>query len=130
MSKRNSKKRGKLSDSKQQLLRFIEKSPALDNTSKLKLILFVAGAKPSTYVRLRIEKNLHDRHKFEELLKANNVIFDVSRAKGFEEIARVRGNTAVWKMRGTWYGYDLFSNKKYNARFLKYVMLLRQQSST
>ncbi len=114
-------------DKKRELLRFIEESPALDNNSKLKAVLFITGAKPSTYIHLRIQKNLHDKHTFEELLRQNNIIFDVSRAKGYEEINTVKGNAAVWKIKGTWYGYDLFMNKRSNERFEEYVMLLKQQ---
>jgi len=114
-------------DKKRELLKFIEDSPALDNNSKLKAILFITGAKPSTYVHLRIQKNLHDKHKFEELLEQNSISFEVGRAKGYEEIADVKGSAAVWKMKGTWYGYDLFSNKYTNERFLEYIMLLKQQ---
>ena len=39
---------------KKRLLAFVEKSKAFDNNSKLKLIEFISGAKPSTYIRLRI----------------------------------------------------------------------------
>ena len=47
---------------KRQLLRFIESSNAFDNNAKLKALLFVTGVKPNTYIHLRIEKNLHDKH--------------------------------------------------------------------
>lgn len=111
---------------KKRLIQFIEKSKAFDNNSKLKLIEFAAGVKPSTYIRLRIQKNLHDKHEFEDLLKANNILFEVGKPKGFEEITAIKGNSAVWKFVGTWYGYDLFRAKEYNAKFLEYKVLLRQ----
>ncbi len=114
-------------DEKRHLLKFIETSPAFDNNSKLKAILFVAGAKPNTFIHLRILKNLHDKHEFERLLKLDKVTFEVSRAKGFEEITSVKGNAAVWKMKGTWYGYDLFRNKKEKKKFEKYVSLVKQR---
>ncbi len=114
-------------DKKRQLIKFIENSPALDNNSKLKAILFITGVKPSTYVHIRIQKNLHDKHEFEDLLKQNSFGFEVSRAKGYEEITAIKRNAAVWKIKGTWYGYDLFSNRYTNERFLEYIMLLKQQ---
>ncbi len=112
---------------KKRLLAFIEKSKSFDNNSKLKLIEFVSGIKPSTYVKLRIEKNLHDKHEFEDLLNENKILFEASKPKGYEEIDAIKTNAAHWKLKGTWYGYDLFKNKEYNARFLEYVTLLRQQ---
>lgn len=112
---------------KKRLLEFVEKSKAFDNNSKLKLILFISGAKPSTYIRMRIEKNLHDKHDFEDLLKENQILFEASKPKGYEEINGIKGNAAAWKLKGTWYGYDLFKNKEYNARFLEYVVLLKQK---
>ncbi len=114
-------------DEKRHLLRFIENSDAFDNNSKLKALLFVAGVKPNTFVHLKIQKSIHNKHEFERLLKLNNIIFAVSRAKGFEEIAGIRGNAAVWKLRGTWYGYDLFKNGKEKKRFAQYVSLVRQR---
>ncbi len=111
---------------KRHLIRFIEDSTAFDNNSKLKATLFTAGVKPNTFVHLRIKKNLHDKHEFERLLKLNKIIFEVSRAKGFEEISSIKGNTAVWKMMGTWYGYDLFRSKKDKANFGKYVSFVKK----
>jgi len=113
---------------KRYLLRFIETSKAFDNNSKLRTLLFVTGVKPNTFIHLRIEKNLHDKHEFERLLKLNNIVYVVSRAKGFEEIAGVRGNAAVWKMKGMWYGYDLFRNEKEKKKFAKYVSLVKRRS--
>jgi len=108
------------------LIRFIERSNAFDNNSKLKAILLASGVKPNTYVHLRIEKNLHDKHEFERLLKLNKIEYAVSRAKGFEEITSVT-NKAKWKLKGTWYGYDLFKNKKEQERFKKYVGLVKRR---
>lgn len=119
---------GKNVQEKRHLLRFIETSKAFDNTSKLKAILFVSDAKPNTYIHLRIDKNLGDKHKFEQLLKLNKMPFSVSKPKGFEEIAAIRGNAAVWKLKGIWFGYDLFKNKKEQQRFTKYVSLVKQRN--
>jgi len=114
-------------DEKRHLLRFIESSQAFDNNSKLKALLFVAGVKPNTFVHVRIQKNIHDKHEFERLLKLNNIAFSASKAKGFEEISSIRGNAVVWKLRGTWYGYDLFRNEKEKKKFARYVSLVKQQ---
>ncbi len=114
-------------EEKRHLLRFIETSKAFDNSAKLKAILFVSGAKPNTYVHLRVQKNIDDKHEFERLLKLNHILFNASRAKGFEEIAKIQGNTAVWKMKGIWYGYDLFRNKQAKKNFERYVSLIRKQ---
>lgn len=111
-----------------ELLQFVQKAECFDNNDRLKILLFLAGVKPSTFIHLRAtSKNLHDKHEFEDLLKKNKIIFDVSRAKGFEEITAVRGNAAVWQLRGTWYGYDLFRDKTFKAKFTRYVALVRQQ---
>jgi hypothetical protein len=114
-------------EEKRHLLRFIEKSKAFDNSAKLKAILFVSGAKPNAYIHFRVTNNIDDKHEFERLLKSNKMPFNVSKAKGFEEITAVKGNAAVWKMKGIWYGYDLFRNKKSQKDFAKYVSLIRQR---
>src|SRR5574341_2357420 len=111
----------------QDLLRFAETAECFDANSRLKLILFITGVKPSTFIHTRIYKNLHDRHEFESLLRKHKIIFEVSRAKGFEEITGIRGNAVVWNLKGTWYGYDLFRNKKEKAKFSKYISLVKQQ---
>ena len=112
------------------LIRVIEKSQAFDAVSKRNLLLFVSGAKPNTYVRLRIEKNMHDKHEFERLLKLNKIVFSCGKVKGFEEIVRFKKNAAVWKFVGTWYGYDLFRTKEDKKKFEKYVSLIKQGKHT
>ncbi|MEM3154742.1 MAG: hypothetical protein QW165_04225 [Candidatus Woesearchaeota archaeon] len=114
-------------EEKRHLIRFIETSPAFDNSAKLKAILFVSGAKPNTYIHFRVQENIHDKHEFERLLKLNGIVFKTSRAKGFEEITRVSGNKVVWKLKGIWYGYDLFRNKKSQNEFERYVALVKRQ---
>ncbi|RJQ22469.1 hypothetical protein C4580_00240 [Candidatus Woesearchaeota archaeon] len=108
------------------LARFAETCTGLDHNSKLKLILFAAEAKPNTYIHLKITKNYHDKHAFEELLRKHNIPFECSRAKGFEEITRVSAKAAHWRLAGTWYGYDLFRNKKAQVVFHQAVALIRQ----
>lgn len=114
-------------EEKRHLLRFIEKSKAFDNSAKLKALLFVSGVKPNTYVHFRITNNIDDKHEFERLLKLNKIPFNASKAKGFEEISAIKGSAAVWKIKGVWYGYDLFRNKKSQKDFTKYVSLVKQQ---
>jgi len=109
------------------LVKFIEKTESLDNRNKLRLLLLISGVKPSTYIQLKIGKNLEDKHRFEELLKENNLIFESSRPKGYEEIEKIQGNAVKWKIMGMWYGYDIFSTKPYAQRFLEYVQLLKQK---
>src|SRR5574342_199950 len=114
-------------EEKRHLLRFIETSKAFDNSAKLKAILFASGAKPNTYIHLRVTNNIDDKHEFERLLKLNKIPFNVSKAKGFEEISAIKGNAAVWKIKGIWYGYDLFRNKKSQKEFTRYVSLIKQR---
>lgn len=111
-----------------ELLQFVQKAECFDNNDRLKLILFLSGVKPSTFIHLRAaSKNLHDKHEFEDMLRKNKIIFVVSRAKGFEEIATVKGNAVAWRMKGTWYGYDLFRNKEFKTKFERYISLVKQQ---
>lgn len=110
-----------------EIIRFAERTTALDDKDKLKLILFAAGVKPVTYVHLRIKKNLHDKHRFEKLLHKNGIFFTVSRAKGFEEITGITNNAAQWHFTGTWYGYDLFHTSEQQRQFKTYKRLLAEQ---
>ncbi len=116
-------------DEKKKIVKFIEKSQAFDGHTKAKLILFAKGTKPATYAQLRVQKNLHDKHKFEELLNANGIVYNVSRAKGYEEIASV-GKTVKWKFKGMWYGYDLFHNTTQKRQFEEYIDLIKKQKHT
>jgi len=70
------------------------------------------------------------KHKFETLLKKNGILFNASRAKGFEEIQGIKNNAAVWRLKGTWYGYDLFHSTKELHLYIKYRELLKQQKHT
>lgn len=112
------------------LITFAEKTKALDATDKLKLILFAAGVKPATYIRLKINKNLHDKHKFEDLLKKHGSFFLASKAKGYEEIQKIEGNAVKWHYNGLWYGYDLFHTTEKFQQFQQYKRLLREQKHT
>lgn len=111
-----------------QLVRFAESAKGFDVLQKLKLILFTVGVKPNTYVVLKISpKNLEEKAHFESHLKQLGIIFEVGKPKSYEEITEVKSNIVKWEIKGTWYGYDLFSNKKSQQLFHKYKLLLRQQ---
>jgi len=111
-----------------QLVRFAESAKGLDTIQKLKLILFTARAKPNTYVVLKINaQNIEEKAHFENHLKHNNIIFEVGKPKAYEEITQIKDNIIKWEIKGTWYGYDLFSTKKTREQFHKYKTLLRQQ---
>jgi len=107
------------------LIRFAEQTHAFDAKDKLKLILFAAEVKPATYLHLRIKNNLHDKHRFEELLDKAGIVYSVSRAKGFEEITGIEDNAANWHFTGIWYGYDLFHTKSQKKEFNRYKKLIR-----
>lgn len=109
------------------LISFCETTAAFDNNSKLKVLLFASGAKPNTYVHLRITNNLHDKHRFEHLLRKNKILFSVSRPKGFEEITSVSHDRAVWEIAGVWFGYDLFKDAAAKKNFEKAVELVKKR---
>lgn len=112
------------------LTHYVAQSTAFDFRDKLKAILFFAGVKPATYVHLRVQRNYRDKTRFKELLKQAGVPHNTGRAKGFEEIRYVKGNKAIWRKEGIWYGHDLFQNKTGRQLFDKYVKLLKQQKHT
>lgn len=115
-------------DEPTQLIRFAEQAQGLDAIQRLKLILFVTGIKPNTYVVLKIHShNLEEKHHFEEHLRRNKIMYEISHAKSYEEITAIHKNKIHWTMQGTWQGYDLFSSKKSQQKFKKYKQLLKQQ---
>ena len=102
-------------------------SRGFDAIDKIKLILFLAKAKPNAYVILKIDpKNLGEKYRFEQLLKENKVIFSASRQKGYEEIKSIKGDSVNWEMAGIWVGYDLFDSRKSKKDFMRYKSLLRR----
>lgn len=111
-----------------QLVRFAETAKGLETLQKLKLVLFAIGAKPNTYVVLKINpKNLEEKAHFENHLKHNKIIFKTSKPKSYEEITQIKDNIIKWEIQGTWYGYDLFRTKNAQKKFYEYKKLLRQQ---
>ncbi len=111
-----------------ELIQFIESAKGFDNNAKLKIILLAAGVKPNTYVSLRISpKNIDEKTHFEKHLKQAGFIFEVSGPKSFEEIDKITGNKVIWKIKGTWYGYDLFNNKESQKLFHNYIGLVKKQ---
>lgn len=110
------------------LIDFAQSARGLDNYSKLKLILFAAGAKPATFFALKISpKNLGEKEHLERHLKQCRIPFLTGRPKSYEEIVAIKGNTVKWKMMGTWYGYDLFRDNRHLDLFQKYLELMRNQ---
>ncbi len=111
------------------LIDFIEKCSCFDEADKLKLILFASGAKPSTFVALKITpQNLGDKFHFEKHLREKGFLFSVSFPKSFEEISAVKENKIIWSIKGTWYGYDLFRSERYKEVFRDYMHQLRKQN--
>lgn len=108
------------------LITFCETTPAFDNNSKLKVLLFATGAKPNTYVHLRITNNLHDKHRFEHFLKKNKILYSVSKPKGFEEIDAVTPEKASWHIKGVWFGYDLYKDNGAKKNFEKAIALIKK----
>jgi hypothetical protein len=110
------------------LIDFAQTAKGLDDYSKLKLILFAAGAKPATFFALKISpQNLDEREHLERHLKACRIPFLIGRPKSYEEITAIKGDAVKWKMMGTWYGYDLFSDNRHLDLFQKYLELMRNQ---
>jgi hypothetical protein len=117
-----------MNKARQQLIDFAEKAKGLDDSSRLKLILVASGAKPATFFPLKINpRNLDEKSHLEKHLRAAGLIFSAGKARGYEEIVGVRDNAVLWKLNGTWYGYDVFKDKKHRQQFKKYVGLVKRQ---
>lgn len=111
------------------LVDFVEKCSGFEDSDKIKLILFASGAKPSTFVPLKIfPSNLGDKFYFEKHLKEKGFLFSVDSPKSFEEISAVNNNKIIWSLAGTWYGYDLFKNRQYYDLFKKYIYFVRKRN--
>ncbi len=114
--------------SKEALYTFITIADGFDIKEKIKLVLFLAGLKPSTYIILKINpKSLDEKYRFEQLLKQNKILFSASRQKGYEEITKIKANTITWEFKGVFVGYDLFKNKNAKKQFEKYKNLIAKQ---
>lgn len=110
---------------KEAVCTFAEISKGFDIPDKLKLTLFASGAKPNTYVILKINPDdLDEKYRFEQLLKENKVPFIASRQKGYEEITYIEKNKIIWELKGVWIGYDLFKDNKSKKDFLRYKNLV------
>jgi hypothetical protein len=117
-----------MDEQRKELLHFIQRAQGFDLAAKLRLILCVLGEKPATFAALKINpKNLDEKAHFEKHLRACKIPFSAGRAKGYEEITRITGNTITWNIAGTWYGYDVFADKKQQRLFVKYVALVKRQ---
>lgn len=114
--------------SKEALYTFITISSGFDIKEKIKLVLFIAGLKLSSYVILKINPDsLDEKYRFEQLLKQNKIFFSAGRQKGYEEITVIKGNKIIWELKGIWIGYDLFKDKKIKQQFEKYKNLISKQ---
>jgi len=110
------------------LVDFIEKCDCFEISDKLKLLLFILSNKPATFAPLKIyPKNLEDKSHFEKHLNEHNFFPIIGKPKSFEEIDKISGNKIIWSIKGTWYGYDLFKDKKAKELFKKYIYLVKKQ---
>ncbi|MBW3000156.1 hypothetical protein KY339_05785 [Candidatus Woesearchaeota archaeon] len=115
---------------RQRIYDFAHMSEGLSLKDKIKLVLFVSGKKPNTYIILKINpKNLGEKYKLDSLLKQNKIIFKASKPKSYEEIEKISRNKIKWKIKGLWYGYDLFKDKKSQRDFEKYRKSLSKNSA-
>jgi hypothetical protein len=113
---------------RQQLIDFATRAAGLDNAAKLKLILFAAGVKPATFFALRINpQNLDEKEHLERHLQACKFPFIAGKARGYEQIVNIKGDAVQWKIRGTWYGYDVFADRGQVAQFKKYLSLVQRR---
>lgn len=111
---------------RRELAEFAEICRGLDNPARLRLILVASGAKPACFIPLKIEKNYGDKLHLQRHLKKAGLIFEVSAPKTFEEITKVSRNKIMWSMKGTWYGYDIFQNRRVQKLFHRHKRLLQK----
>lgn len=112
----------------QELARFAQTARGLDNTARLKLILFAIGKKQATFFPLKITpENLDEKEHLEKHLRESKTLFIVGRPRAYEEITGIKGNAVQWQIKGTWYGYDVFADKKKLEEFNKYMTAVRRQ---
>lgn len=105
---------------------FAEIARGFIESDRLRLITFASGAKPATFVALKINsKNLGEKFRFEQHLK--NSVFVGSKPRSFEEISKIQKNKVFWDFKGLWIGYDLFSSQQEFKLFKQYVTCLRLQ---
>ncbi len=109
------------------LIDVIQKAQGLENSEKLRLILFALGLKPSTYVRFKVLKPEELLH-FEKHVAECGFVFARSRAKGYEEITKIVRNKVVWRVKGIWYGYDVFKDERTQRLFQKYKKEVGRQN--
>lgn len=113
---------------RQELSHFAQSAQGLDDSAKLKLILFAAGVKPATFFALKINPaNLDEKEHLERHLRACKIRFAVGKPRAYEEITKITGNVVRWKINGTWYGYDVFKDARHEKLFKQYVALVKRQ---
>lgn len=112
----------------QELISFGRKAKGFDLREKIKFILFAAGVKPNAYLILKCDvNNLEEKYQLESLLKEYRFPFHVSKARSYEEVEKVKGNTSYWRIKGVWYAYDLFSSYQWFKRFKRYLHLVKKK---
>jgi hypothetical protein len=117
-----------MDEQRKELIHFAQSAQGLDDGAKLKLILVAAGVKPATFFALKINpKNLDEKAHLERHLRSCRIIFSVGRPRAYEEIVAIKGNAVQWKINGSWYGYDIFKDKKHQQLFKRYVSLVKRQ---
>jgi hypothetical protein len=111
-----------------QLVDFAQKSKGLDDHSRLKLMLLAIGAKPATFFTLKISpENIDEKSHLEKHLRACRIPYIAGKARAYEEITEIKGNKIKWEIKGSWYGYDAFADRKHIQLFEKYLSLVKKQ---
>jgi len=117
-----------MDEERKELIHFAQTAAGLDDKEKIKLILFAAGVKPATFFTLKINpKNIQDKAHTELHLQACKTIFSAGRPRAYEEITEVKDNAVRWRIKGSWYGYDIFKDKGSAMLFKRYLTLVRSQ---
>ncbi|MBI2564677.1 hypothetical protein HYV79_01670 [Candidatus Woesearchaeota archaeon] len=112
---------------RQLLVDFVQSAKGFEHIGKLKLILIAAGVKPATYVALKINKeNLGELTHFRTHLKKSGLLFAESTPKSYEVIKKIKDGVVEWELGGTWYGFDIFQNKRSQDLFKEYQQTVRQ----
>jgi len=110
------------------LIDVIEKCNGLEPVDKLKLILVASGVKPATFVPLKVyPKNLGVKPHLEKHLKDHGFLFKIGNPRSFEEIDKIQKNKIFWSLKGVWYGFDVFRDKKHQKLFKEYRAYVKRK---
>ncbi len=114
---------------KKELMHYLQSCKGFDVKDAINLVLVARGAKNACFVPLKIStKNLDDKHHFEKHLNKSRFEYNVSRARGYEQIDAIKGNRIKWNFKGIWFGYDVFISKKYKKMFGKHMNLVKKHN--